>query len=334
MSGRKLALIILMAAAAMAAFSLSVVRADEDEEKPITSSVAQIARNAAGQVFIKIRPAAQKEIGITTEILKPVVRPIEIEAYGYIVDPAPLSALNASLVSTQAAIGASSAQYRRTRRLYGEHKNASLRELQSAQAAYLTDQSRLEASLQQLRDQWGSAIARMDAAARSRLVNALVERRQAIARVTAPVGTAPEADPRTATVIMLGHPEQPLEARAVYNSPIVVPNMQGQTFLLLIAAGQFPLRPGTAVSASLPNSGTTAYGVMIPRSAVVRYAGREWVYREVDGDRFMRRQIEPAQRTATGYFVTQGLAPETRIVVAGTQALLSEELQAQIQMGD
>ena len=34
---------------------------------------------------------------------------------------------------------------------------------------------------------------------------------------------------------------------------------------------------------------------MVPRSAVVRYAGSEWVYRELQGDRFVRVEILPAE---------------------------------------
>jgi hypothetical protein len=327
------ALIIAVAVMTVTLGRLFHARADE-EEKSITSSAAQLSRDAAGHVFIAIRPAAQKEIGITTEILKPTVRPIEIEAYGYILDPSPLSKLNSELLSAQAALDATSAQYRRTGRLYAEHRNASLRDLQAAQASYLTDSSQFEALEQQLRNDWGEEVARMDFQERSQLVSALVDRREAMARVTAPIGDQLDDAPRTAQIVVLGHEQQPLNARAVYAAPTVIPTLQGQAFLALVGTTRFPVRPGTAVSARIPLSNTSEQGVMVPRSAVVRYAGNEWVYREFDGDRFMRRQMLPAEITDRGYFVTENLAPGTRIVVRGTQTLLSEELKAQIQMGD
>lgn len=311
------------------------VRADEDEEeKPITSTAAQLSRDAAGHVFIAIGLAAQKEIGLATEILKLSVRPIEIEAYGFIVDPAPLSKLNSDLLSAHAALDAAGAQYRRTSRLYAEQKNASLRDLQAAQASYLTDRSQLEALKQQLRNDWGEKVARMDPQERSQLVNALVDRREAMARVTAPTGEQSGDAPRTAQIIVLGHEGQPLKARAVYAAPMVVPTLQGQAFLALIGTAQFAVRPGAAVSARIPISNTSQQGVMVPRSAVVRYAGKEWVYREFDGNRFTRLEIVPAEITDQGYFVTENLAPGARIVVAGAQTLLSEERKAQIQVQD
>lgn len=309
-------------------------RADEDDEHPITSSAAQVSRDAAGRLIITIGPAAQKETGLGTELLKPVVRQVEAEAYGFVLDPAPLSMLNSDLLSAQAALDPSEAQYRRTRRLYAEHKNASLRDLQSAQATYLSNKARLQALEQQLRDRWGLEIARMDPRARGALVSALIDRREAIVRVTAPIGDALVAPPRRAEVFVLGHERQPLAARAIYYAPAINPRMQGQAFLMLISTKRFPVRPGVAVSASVPASDKAEQGVIVPRSAVLRYSAREWVYQELDGERFVRREIVPTEITGEGYFVTKDLAPGMRIVVTGAQTLLSQELKAQIHVED
>jgi hypothetical protein len=334
MSRRRIAVVLLVAAVMIVALvRFPSARADEEEEKPITSGAARVWRDAAGNVLITIQPAAQKEIGIATEILKPTVRPIEIEAYGFILDPAPLSKLNSDLASAQAALDAAGAQYRRTGRLFAEQKNASLRDLQAAQASYLTDKSQVKALEQQLRDEWGAEIALMNFPTRSELVSSLVDRREAIARVTAPIGEPLDDAPNTTQVVVLGHEGQPLNSHVVYNAPTVVPTIQGQTFLVLIATTVFPARPGTAVSARLPGSDTSKEGVMVPRSAVMRYAGREWIYREFDGNRFVRHEIVPAELTADGYFVTEGLGSGTQVVIAGAQSLLSEELKAQIQLG-
>ena len=328
-------LLIAMAVIEVALGRFSHARADEDdEEKPIVSSASQLSRDAAGHVFITLRPPIQKEIGITSELLKRIVRPIEVEAYGFILDPAPLSKLNSDLLSGQAALGAADAQYQRSKRLYAEQKNASLRDLQTAEVSYLTDKSQLEALEQQLRNDWGEEVVKMNPQGRSRLISALVDRREAIARVTAPIGDQLNDAPRTAQIAVIGHEGQPLNARAVYPAPTVVPTLQGQTFYVLVAAMEFPIRPGTAVSARIPTSNTSEQGVVVPRSAVVRYAGNEWVYRELAGDRFVRLEIVPVQITDQGYFVTENLMPGMRIVISGAQTLLSEELKAQIQPGE
>ena len=329
-----IALLVAAAGMAIALSRLPRARADEDEEKPITSSAAQISRDSAGHVLIAIRPAAQKEIGLITEILRPVARPIEIEAYGFVLDPASLSKLNSDLSSAHAEFAAADAQYRRTSRLYAEQKNASQRDLQSAQATYVTDKSQLEALEEELRNAWGEEITQMDPPDRAHLVSALVDRREAIARVTAPTGEPIDDATHAAQVVVLGHEEHPLKARAVYDAPTVVPSFQGQTFLVLLATTDFPVRPGTAVSARIPASRASERGVMVPRSAVVRYEGSEWVYRELDADRFARIEIVPAEITDTGYFVTNNVVPGMRIVVTGAQTLLSEELKGQIEPED
>jgi hypothetical protein len=329
-------LVSIVAAAAMMAALMRVpcARADEDEEKPITSGAAQISRDAAGHVVIAIRPATQKEIGLTTETLKPAVRPVEVKAYGLILDPAPLSKLNGDLVSAQATLDASAAQFNRTKRLYADQKNVSLRDLQTAEAAYLTDKARLETLEQQLRDTWGGEIAGADSRSRSELVSALIDRSEAIARVTVPAGRLLDDSPAKAEIAVLGHEEHPLTARAVYFAPTVDPKMQGQSFLLLMRSTGFPIQSGIAVSADLPASGNDEHGVMISRSAVLRYTGKEWVYQELDADRFSRREIVPAQLSSEGYFVTQNLKPGMRVVVTGAQTLLSEELKAEIRPED
>jgi multidrug efflux system membrane fusion protein len=326
-------LTITAAVLTMALLVASNPRADEDEEKPIISGAAQVSHDAAGNTYISLRPATQKEIGLTTEALKLVARPIEVEAYGFVLDPAPLSRLDSDLISAQAALDASAAQYRRSRQLYAEQKNVSLRDLQTAQAAYLTDRTRLEALQQQLRDTWGIEVTQMDTAARAELVRALIDRRQALVRVTVPAGVALDGLPTRAEVIALGHEDHPLAARAVYYAPTVDARMQGQTFLVLVGTAEFPVRPGMAISAILPAAGKVEQGVMVPRSAVVRYAGQQWVY-QVKGNRFVRREIVPAQTTSDGYLVTQGVEAAMRVVISGAQTLLSEELKAQIRPAD
>jgi hypothetical protein len=331
---RKTVLALIAAALMLALMRAPFTGADEDEEQPITSSAAQVSRDATGEVFITIKPAAQKDIGLETRKLEPVARPVEVEAYGYILDPGPLSKLNSDLIGAQAALDASRAQYLRSKRLHGERENVSLRDLQSAQASYLADQSRLNALQQQLRDEWGGEIARMDPGRRSDLVSAIVDRRQAIARVTVPAGEGLGDSPAHASIVVLGREQHPLAARAVYYAPAVDPKMQGQSFILLMDADGFPIPAGVAISAALPRSNATERGVTVPRSAVVRYAGREWVYEALTPERFTRKAIVPAENLPDGYFVTENPPGEMRVVTRGAQSLLSEEQKQQIQPSD
>lgn len=329
---------IVIAVAAVAIMSATIritrARADDDDEKPITSAAAQVSRSADGRVFVSVRPAAVKEIGLATETLRAAVRPIDLEAYGMVLDPAPLAKLNGDLVAARAALVASHAEFQRSRHLYAEQKNVSLKAVQSARATYLADESRVQVLRQRLGDRWGNEIARMEPGARSKLIAALIERRQAIARVSLPVGQNLGRLPHRAQVAVLGRAGPPLTARAVYPAPTVDPRMQGRSFLVWIDSPSGIARPGAAVTAWLPTAKNSERGVIVPLSAVVRYAGRAWVYQELRPGRFTRRRLAVAESTRGGYFVTAILRPGMRVVVRGAQTLLSEELQSQIQVED
>ncbi len=75
-------------------------------------------------------------------------------------------------------------------------------------------------------------------------------------------------------------------------------------------------------------------GVVIPRSAVVRFGGKAWAYVQTDEVRFSRREVALDQATEQGWFTTAGFTVGDRVVVAGAQLLLSEEFKSQIQIGE
>jgi len=66
---------------------------------------------------------------------------------------------------------------------------------------------------------------------------------------------------------------------------------------------------------------------------VVWRQGKSWVYLQSAPDRFVRRELPPAMAIDQGWFVPGGFQG-ARLVVRGAQSLLSEELRAQIQVGE
>jgi multidrug efflux pump subunit AcrA (membrane-fusion protein) len=83
------------------------------------------------------------------------------------------------------------------------------------------------------------------------------------------------------------------------------------------------------LTAYLPE-GSELKGVLVPKSAVVLWQGKSWVYVRKDADHFVRRETPTDVPTAEGWFVTQGLAPGDQTVVKGAQLLFSEEFRSQI----
>ena len=329
-----LAAILALAVALLWIIGGSIRKESEDEEERITSSAPNLSRAPNGDVIVVLGDAEQARIGIKTEPLTSITRSPEVTAYGVALDPAPLEGLDAELASALAMRDASQAEYQRLNLLHSQKQNASLKDFQSAQARFLSDQANLEALKRRLADTWGSAIASLAAADRAQLVDALVARSAAIVRVTVPAGQSLNQQPNTAQVTMLGYEGHPVIAQAIWSAPAIDPELQGQAFMLRIAVDRFPLRPGAAVTAQLDSSGDSLRGVVIPDSAIVRTADGTWAYVQVARTRFERRPVPSNEATRSGWFVTDGFAPGDRIVAKGAQALLSEEFKSQIQVQD
>ena len=64
----------------------------------------------------------------------------------------------------------------------------------------------------------------------------------------------------------------------------------------------------------------------VPSAAVVRHAGRAFLYVQTSDETFARQEVRLDRPTADGWFVAGGLAAGQRVVVSGAQQLLSVEL--------
>jgi hypothetical protein len=328
------AAILALAVVALWIIAGNVRKESEDEEERITSSAPNLSRAPNGDVIVTLGDAEQARIGIKAEPLASITRSPEVTAYGVVLDPAPLAGLDAELVSARAMLDASDGEYQRLKLLHSQKQNASLKDFQSAQAKFRSDQANLESLKRRLADTWGRPIASLAAADRARLVNALVARSAAIVRVTVPAGQSLNQQPNAAQVTMLGYEGHPVIAQALWSAPAINPELQGEAFMLRIAADRLPLRPGAAVTAKLVSSGNSLRGVVIPNSAIVRTADGTWAYVQIAPTRFERRPVPSNQATQSGWLVTDGFAPGDRIVAKGAQALLSEEFKSQIQVQD
>jgi hypothetical protein len=70
---------------------------------------------------------------------------------------------------------------------------------------------------------------------------------------------------------------------------------------------------------------------VIPNDAVVWWQGKAWCYIEQTPGKFTRKEVPTSSPVSSGWFVTEGFAPGTKVVTSGAQTLLSEEFRSQIQ---
>jgi len=294
--------------------------------RPPPVEAPEVAADGGGQAggrVIRLDAAARRRIGIELAPLEAVELANEVRGFGRLLDPAGLAAPVYERQAARAAADASEREYRRVQTLQKGNSNASQRDLEAARSAFERDQAALGTVETRVVSAWGAAgAARPDLAA---LAQALVARRISAARIDLPLGEDVAGSPTAARVVALADEAAgPLAATLVGPAPDADPTTQGRGFLLLVERAPWP--PGTALGGWLAVPGPPIAGVVVPAGALLRYAGRTFVFLEAGEDGFVRRAVELERRTPQGWLVARGLAAGDRVVVGGAQQLLSEEL--------
>lgn len=304
--------------------------AEAEREKPVATE-SKVTRNAAGETVVTLNEESQKRLALETAPLASAQLQPEAKGYGRALDPTPLSTLAADMVAARATAEASQKDRDRLKTL-SVRQNASERALQAAEAAAQRDTALADSARQRLVAAWGQAIA--DRADLPDFVQSLSTGENALVRIDLLAGELLKSNPEGARLFLLSDENNPVEAEFVSFMPTVDAQTQGQGFLFLVKANQSRFTPGAAVLGRIRIAGEAQSGVVIPRSAVVRFNGKRWIYLQTDGQMFTRRGISEDQPLGEGWFMAQGPKSGDRVVVRGAQMLLSEEQKYQIHMGD
>jgi hypothetical protein len=261
--------------------------------------------------------------GIETRVLENVSVPRVWAATAQVLDPAPLIALAGDLRAAQAASAGSRHELERSERLYAAEGNVSLRAVEAARAQALGDEGRVAALRAQLLTSWGRALTDMGDASRDRLIGELTAGRRVLMRADTRRTDLGAARLSGARVSLIGDGRgwdaDVLGPAAPATTPAV-----GNLYLLAAPAAQ-GLEIGRALTAQLRDAGDVLHGVKVPRSAVVRWQGSDWVFIETSANRFVRRRIEPVEWLEDGCLVAEALRAGERIVTVGAQVLLAAD---------
>jgi hypothetical protein len=306
--------------------------AHERESERSLKTPAKVSSAAGGSIVIALEREAQERIDLATEPVTFLRVLPSVDAYGEVLDPAPLIALEAELSAAEAALNASRAELERVRKLYRQGENASRKALEAAEAQFKADDARSRLPGKQIRATWGSAGSSVEPSQREELMQRLARRQTLLVRVTVPASEHAAGQPSNAMVVFLGFEDRPVTTSFVVEAPTADQKIQGQSFFLRIDNPEAVFRPGSAVMAHLQLPGKAIDGVEIQRSAAVRSGGKTWVYVQVSDEKFTPREIVPDHPTKEGWFVVSGFDPHDRIVVRGAQVLLSEQFKSQIQI--
>ncbi len=337
-------LIALTAISVVAVVFMAAKRGDTDEDKEQEAVKAPSHVSVQnGRTVITLDTATQAREGIQVAAPAETALRTELRATAVLMPATDLANLRNSYIAArtklerdQVNLSVSRSQYERTKALYQENQNMSLKAMQDAEAAYRELEAQLRADeqdaklqLDTVRQRWGSVVAAWIRDHSGR-VDAVLEQREFFAQVIFPPG---EVAMPPATLSLQAPGDQLIQARLVSPLPQVNPQIQGISFLYLVSA-----RPGMAMGmnlAVLVPVGRPLKGIIVPQSAVVWWQGESWAYEATSATSFTRREVPTTNPVQAGYFVPGStFAPGTKLVISGAQALLSEEFRSQIQQED
>ncbi|TAM51016.1 MAG: metal transporter [Paraburkholderia sp.] len=281
--------------------------------------------------------AAQRASGILVAPIAATPVRTQYEAYATVIDPQPLFDLRTRLAAAQADAATvaeqarnSNAQYQRSRQLFDDDHNVSLKALQDAQALMQADRDKLQSTKVALaglnataRVQFGDVLAHAAASPDSELLTHLQSGRTSILRVTLPSTMGSSAPDRLSLHASDG---ELIAVQKLSSSPVADPAVPGTPWFYA-APRALPIGTHTLAVAAASQTSTPAW--LIPADAIVWYGGQTWAYVRIAPDRFARRLVQSASEDDAGVAVTSGFHAGDSIVTRGAQLLLSEELKPQ-----
>ncbi|MEI7035868.1 hypothetical protein [Fulvimonas yonginensis] len=262
--------------------------------------------------------AAQARLGLRLATLADGRMPPATRAIADVLDPTPLAHAADAVRVAQADASASDAEVARTRTLLAAQGNASRKALEAAQVQAAAARAKLREARVALRSRWGDDLADMDPGKRDTLIDALIAGRQVLLKAE-PLGRPDALQRAQGAVLHLPH-GQDATAKVLGRLPRSRSGLAAG-WLLLAPAG--PLVPGMVLTAQLQGEGPPQHGVLLPRSAIVRWNGLAWAYVATDATHFERRAVVPRAMAPAGWLVGPPFRAGERVVVQGAEALVA-----------
>jgi hypothetical protein len=270
---------------------------------------------------VTLDPQVQARLGLRTAVLKSERRSAQIDAFAKVLDPGPLAQLQTDYEAAEASALASAAEAKRAAALNTSGSAVSSKDAEAAKAQADNDAVHVQQLRQRFGLEWGPGIQRLSDARRRELIRALSDGQAALVHVDSP-NNAGQAQARSVDIDVADvsvHGEVLGAARAAeprLQSSGLIALARGKTAILLSV--------GLIQSAHI-NTPASAPGVMIPRSAVIRFNGSDWAYVRHGAQGFERRRLDDPTPSETGLFVTKGFSAGDELVVQGAAELFGAE---------
>jgi hypothetical protein len=329
----RLLLILAAVAAALAGLIFAYVEMRKERDLEATAETPVVApsrveRGQDGTPVLKLDADTQQRLGLQTALPDAGFVTRQLTATARVLDGAPLAGQFNDIRAAQTVLDAARLDFERKKKLFENGQNASAAAVEAADALLKQSQVALEGERDRLATAWGANLASRDDL--KALARSLLARESALVRVellaTAKLATEPQ------TVRVLRQNGDELATAHVLGPALSADSaVMGQAFLALVATNAASLVPGSSLVVRL-DTGVRDSGAVLPRDAVVRHAGRGWVYVKTGDQTFARREVLLDRPHPDGWLVSGEW--KQPVLISGAQSLLSEELKGSIQMRD
>ena len=265
---------------------------------------------APAQVNLKLDAQAALNFGVHTELLAAAQHAPARMLDARVLDPSTLYAQLGDLQMSSNALALSSAQAARIARLYRNQQNATQTALAQATLTAQSDQNNRARAQIALRTTWGEAVASWSTQEAARRLIALRSGHASFVR--AELDTALVAG--TTFVVDAA----PLELIGLL--PAADPQTGRVGALLWLKRG-LPALSRLQIEVRSEYVATTS--VLIPRSAILRLNGGNFVFIQTANDAYLLRELTLPERAPDGWLVQSGFAVGERVVTAGAASLLT-----------
>lgn len=275
----------------------------------------------AQSVSVTVNQAEQKKIGVETAPIGESTTEIFSPAFVRVLDAVALAALDADLTAAHAAAQAAERESARLARLAAQDASVSRQAAEVAAAQTAAASARELALTQRLAVEWAPALASMTDNQRATLINDIVVGRAALLRADTP-GIILGGDERLTVLI---DEDMMVRAETLGRSGAVDLRMQTLGLVAVVRGAEArQLASGRVLNGRL-YAGAQRSGMIVPRSAIIRFEGQNWAYVKTSAESFERREISNAIRTGEGWFVTNGFLPKDLVVTRGAGSVFAAE---------
>lgn len=147
---------------------------------------------------------------------------------------------------------------------------------------------------------------------------------------------APPIPPRTVSISPLGDSSRTVQASLIGSAALADTVTRAPVFLYRVNSSWLGARPGLPIVATVTDPRQMHSGIFVPAAAAVQWNGLVWMYIERSPNQFVRVRLDTSTPVPGGWLVQSGrageapdgLAPGARVVVKGTEQLLSEEFRS------